>query len=116
MARKVVLGLVVVGALFAGLSRPVLAQRGDSGSITGMVVDQTGSPLKGVRVTASSDQQIGGKKVVYTNEEGVFRFPSLEPVMFQVKAEARNLQTVVQNNVKVGLNAPTEVNVVMEVA
>jgi hypothetical protein len=115
MARKVVLGVAVI-ALCGGLSTSVLAQRGDSGSITGMVVDQTGSPLKGVRVTAASDNQIGGRKVTYTNDEGTFRFPSLEPVSFQVKAEAKNLQTVVQNNVKVGLNAPTEVNIVMEVA
>jgi hypothetical protein len=92
------------------------AQRGDSGSIVGYVFDQTGAPLSGVKVAIVSDTQIGGSKTVYTNAEGGFRFPALDPGVFQVKAEAPRLQTVVQHNVKVGINAPVELNLVMEVA
>jgi Carboxypeptidase regulatory-like domain len=106
-------------ALAVGLSlvapTTVLAQGGDSGQIVGYVFDQTGSPLGGVKVTASSDTQIGGKKTAYTNEEGRFRFPQLIPGRFQVKVEAPRLQTVVQENIPVGINSPAEVNLVMEV-
>src|SRR5262245_5154203 len=103
---------------FAAATAPAaaLAQRGDSGSIVGGVFDQTGVPLPGVKVTASSETQIGGPRVTYTNAEGGFRFPVLEPGVFKVRAEAPKLATVVNSGVKVGINAPTEVNFVLEVA
>jgi hypothetical protein len=80
------------------------------------VFDQTGSPLKGVKITTSSATQIGGRKVAYTNDEGCFRFPILDPGEFEVRGDAPKLRTVVQKGIKVGINAPTEINMVMEVA
>src|SRR5947207_2406133 len=83
------LTLVLVGlSVCLGFSREVRAQKGDSGSITGCVLDQTGSPIKGVKVTTSSPTQIGGRKVSYTNDEGCFRFPILDPGVFEVRADA----------------------------
>jgi hypothetical protein len=110
--RSSSLFLVLVLTAVAGQS---FAQRGDSGSITGYVFDQVGNPLTGVKVTASSETQIGGKKTTYTNEEGAFRFPVLEPGKFQVRAEAPKLKTQLVET-KVGINAPTEINILMEVA
>ena len=52
---------------------PGLALAQVVGSITGTVTDQTGMPLRGVKVAARSDTQIGGAKIGYTNEEGFFR-------------------------------------------
>jgi hypothetical protein len=114
MARRHGIGILGV-VLASALSAPAMAQRGDSGSITGNVFDQTGAPLKGIRVTISSPTQIGGKKVAYTNDEGAFRFPILEPGEFEVKFEAPKMQTIVQK-AKVGINAPVELNPVMDVA
>src|SRR5436190_23724874 len=102
-------------ALCCGWTPRLWAQKGDSGSIVVSVYDQTGNPLKGIRVTTSSSTQIGGQKVGYTNEEGIFRFPALDPGAFEVRADAPRLRTVVQQNVAVGINAPAEVNIVMEV-
>jgi hypothetical protein len=92
------------------------AQKGDSGSITGCVFDQSGAPLRGVKVTTFSATQIGGRKVAYSNDQGCFRFPVLDPGTFEVRGDAPKLRTVIQQNVQVGINAPTEVNLVMEVA
>jgi hypothetical protein len=109
-------GAVALAAAFVvGVPAAVFAQGGDSGSIMGYVFDQTGSPIRGVKVTAASDTQIGGRKSTYTNDEGAFRFAQLIPGKFQVKAEAPKLQTVVQENIAVGINAPVEINMVMEV-
>jgi hypothetical protein len=108
-------GLAAIGILSA-LALPALAQNGDSGAIIGYVMDQGGSPVRGVKVTASSATQIGGKKVAYSNDEGAFRFPNLEPGVFEVRAEAPKLRTVVQQNIKVGINAPSELSLIMEVA
>jgi hypothetical protein len=111
----VLLSLAVTFAI-VGFTPAANAQRGDSGAISGYVFDQAGNPLRGVKLTAESPTQIGGRKVTYSNPEGAFRFPLLQPGTFQVKAEAPRLQTVVQDNIRVGLNAAAELNVVMEVA
>ncbi len=115
MVPRVLIGLLGTVCVLAA-APGARAQRGDSGSIVGYVFDQTGGPLSGVKVTISSETQIGGRKTTYTNAEGGFRFPVLDPGVFQVKVEAPKLQTVVQDNVKVGINAPSELNLIMEIA
>ncbi|HEY0706992.1 MAG TPA: carboxypeptidase regulatory-like domain-containing protein [Polyangia bacterium] len=91
------------------------AQGGGSGSLTGYVFDQTGMPMAGVKVTASSETQIGGAKDAYTDAEGSFRFVGLIPGVFEIKASVPRMKTVHQKGIKVGVNAPTEVNLVLEV-
>src|SRR3954462_3454833 len=114
MARRIALALV--GLAFCLVPLEAWAQKGDSGSIVGGVMGQGGSPLRGIKITASSDTQIGGKKTAYSNGEGCFRFPILDPGTFEVRADAPKLRTVIQQNVKVGINSPAEISLVMEVA
>ncbi len=108
--------LVTLGVLAATLP-PVTAaaQGGSDGSIIGYVFDQTGAPLSGVKIVAASPTQIGGTKSAYTNEEGMFRMRQLFPGTFQVTATAPKLKTVIQKDVRVGISASAEVNIVMEV-
>jgi hypothetical protein len=93
----------------------VFGQAGTNGSIVGYVMDQTGAPIKGVKVTASSPTMIGGARTVYTNDEGMFRIRQLFPGTFEVRTTAPKLKTVIQKDVKVGITAAAEVNIVMEV-
>jgi hypothetical protein len=108
------IGLLAFGIVFAD-APAARAQGGVVGSIIGNVFDQTGQPLKGIKITATSATQIGGAKVAYTNEEGGFRLPGLQPGVFQVTASGPKLRTVVQNGIQVGVNAAASVDVVMEV-
>jgi len=109
--------LSAVAALCAVVCLPALAhaQGGNSGSIVGYVYDQTGAPIKGVKIAATSPTQIGGTKVAYSNDEGGFRIPQLFPGTFEIRASAPKLKTYIQKALKVGINAPAEVNLVMEV-
>jgi hypothetical protein len=91
------------------------AQGGVKGSIIGMVTAGDGQPLKGVRLTARSDTQIGGPKVTYSDAEGNFRFVDLAPGTFELQASAPKLRTVVRKGIRVGINAPAEADVLMEV-
>jgi hypothetical protein len=91
------------------------AQGGSEGSIIGYVYDQTGSPIKGVKIVATSPTQIGGSKQTYTNDEGMFRLRQLFPGTFDVRAAAPKLKTVIQKDVRVGISASAEVNIVMEI-
>jgi hypothetical protein len=80
-----------------------------------MVIDQTGQPMAGVKVTARSDTQIGGAKTTYTNATGEFRFVGLIPGVFEVTSAVPKMKTVHQKGVNVGVNAPAEVTLMMEV-
>jgi hypothetical protein len=91
-------------------------QGGDQGSIVGYVFDQTGAPVRGVKVVASSPTQIGGTKTGYSNDEGAFRIRALIPGSFEVKASAPTMRTIVQKDVNVGITAPAELTFVMEVS
>ena len=106
--------LVLVVALGA-IPATVWAQGGATGSITGTVTDQNGQPLKGVKLTAKSDTQIGGAKVVYSNDEGTFRILGLIPGKFEMTASAPKLKTVIQKDITVGVNAAAEADLMMEV-
>jgi len=113
MSRSLLVRVLVV-VTFAGFASTALAQSGAS-SIVGTVVDQSGQPIKGVRVSARSDTQIGGPKTTYTNEEGGFRLPGLIPGNFEVTASAPKLKSVVVKNVIAGASAPGEADLVMEI-
>jgi hypothetical protein len=104
--------LVVLGLL---VSSSASAQRGDSGAIIGHAYDSNGMPIKGVRVTITSLTQIGGKRIAYSDAEGFFRFPALQPGDFELEAEAKGLTRFIQKGLRVGINAPVEVNAVMGV-
>jgi hypothetical protein len=108
-----VLAVLASGAL--SLPTRVLAQGGSSGSIVGYVLDQTGAPIKGVKVVATSDTQIGGAQIAYSNDEGMFRVRQLFPGAFEIRATAPKLKTIIQKDIHVGINAPAEVSLVMEV-
>jgi hypothetical protein len=113
VARTRVINLgFLLGAL---LPAAAWAQGGSSGSITGNVFDQTGTPLKGIKIVATSPTQIGGSKTTYTNDEGFFRLPALFPGKFDVRATAPKLQTYLRKDVVVGITSAVELNIVMEV-
>jgi hypothetical protein len=113
MNRHRFYGLLYGIGLTVALAGPAFAQV--VGSITGTVMDQNGQPLKGVRLAARSDTQIGGAKVTYTSDEGFFRLPGLQPGIFEVRAAAPHLKSVIQKDVHVGVGAPAEIDLVMEV-
>jgi hypothetical protein len=114
IGRSLVIGAALIMPLLFSAPQ-ALAQSGQNGAILGHVFDQSGMPLKGIKLQASSPTQIGGAKAVYSDEEGGFRFLGLQPGAFEVRASAPKMKTVVLKDVAVGISAPSEVNVVMEV-
>jgi hypothetical protein len=111
--------LVVVGGLIVGvLANPsrVHAQGGVLGSIVGNVFDQTGMPMPGVKIVAKSPTQIGGERTTYSGQDGSFRIAALQPGIFELTASAPKMNGINQKGLKVGINAPAEANIIMEVA
>jgi hypothetical protein len=91
------------------------AQSGQVGSITGYVFDEAGMPLKGIKVSATSPTQIGGARVAYTNDEGLFRILQLAPGRFEVRSSAPKMETIIHKDIGVGISSATEMNIVMKV-
>jgi hypothetical protein len=105
----------VLTALLGLFVSSVAQAQMSSGSITGLVLDQTGAPIRGVKLSATSPTQIGGAQTAYSNDEGQFRLRQLFPGTFELRATAPKLKTMIQKDIKVGISAPTDVTIIMEV-
>jgi hypothetical protein len=104
-----------LGIAAAVLLPSLLAWAQVAGSIIGRVTDQNGNPLAGVKISARSDTQIGGRKVTYSNTEGAFRLPGLQPGEFEVGASAPRMKQVLQKGVRVSVATPAEIDLMLEV-
>jgi hypothetical protein len=116
--KKVVLRVLLTGGLVAAvatiaLPAPAMAQ--SVGTLVGHVIDQTGSPIRGVRIVASSETQIGGPKATNTDDAGQFRLTGLTPGLFTVTASAPRLKSSVHKNVRVVAATENELDILMEV-
>jgi hypothetical protein len=86
-----------------------------TGSISGQVADESGGVLPGVTVTATSPAQMGTLTAI-TNEEGMFRFPSVPPGEYKVQFELSGFSTLVREGIRVTLGFNAAVNAKLPVA
>jgi hypothetical protein len=93
----------------AAVNSPVIFS-GESGAISGAVVDPNGAVIAGVTITAtrSSDSQIFSTT---SNDEGKFLFGSLAPGLYELRFEALGFVATVITNVLVRSSNIVEVNV-----
>ena len=105
--------VLVVVAMLAVLASPAAAQT--TGRIVGTIEDAQGAVLPGVTVTVTSPQLIGASTAT-TDGSGQFRFPSLPPGTYHVKAELSGFKTVEQGDIRVNLDATVTLPLKMTVA
>src|SRR5438309_2539771 len=103
---------VAVAALFAFAS-PVSAQT--TSRLVGTIVDAQGAVLPGVTVTVTSPQLQGANTTV-TDATGQFRFPSLPPGVYHVKAELSSFKSVDQGDVRLGIDQTVTLPIKMQLA
>jgi carboxypeptidase family protein/TonB-dependent receptor-like protein len=107
--------LVLLTAAVLLLPSPSAAQIGQTGTLTGTVADQSGAVLPGVTVTATGESVIGGARTAVTDENGVYRFPSLPPGTYTVSAELSGFRPFSQENVRLQLGQTLTVDARLEV-
>src|SRR6267142_6283846 len=112
LSMRSALWCVALAALFASGS-PVFAQT--TGRLVGTVEDAQGAVLPGVTVTVTSPQLQGANTTV-TDASGQFRFPSLPPGTYTVKADLSGFKTVEQPDVKVSIDQTITLPLKMQVA
>jgi hypothetical protein len=107
----ILIALLVVGMAMQAL--PAAAQGTTSGTIRGTIADAQGGVLPGATVIATSDALVSGRQVAITSAEGVYRFPSLPPGMYEIEARLDGFQPVLQQNVQLGLGQNINVDLVL---
>jgi len=88
-------------------------QTDTTGTVTGTIVDSSGTPLPGVAVSLKSPQA-GRDFTAVTDGQGSYRVTSLPPNTYELRAELSGFQSVLRQ-VTVGPSAVTEVNVTLVV-
>ena len=96
------------------LTGPTLART--TGQLCGVVVDEGGSPLPGVSVTATSPARIGGIQPTETDVGGRFQYPRLAPGNYTVRLELEGFVTQELTEVQVRLDRTTELQVTLPLA
>jgi hypothetical protein len=103
----------VAAAFLLLVGSPLLAQT--TGRIAGSIVDNSNAPVAGVTVTITSPSLQGALSGT-TDSKGEFRFLSLPPGSYKIKAEVPGFKTVEQNNIVVGLDRTVSLALKLEVA
>jgi hypothetical protein len=105
--------LLLAAALLLAPATPSYAQT--TGRIIGQILDAQGAALPGATVTVSSSS-LQGTQTQVTDSEGNFRFLSLPPGRYTVKAELASFKPFEQKDVEVGLDRTVTLPLTMQLA
>jgi len=109
--RSIVAGVCV---LVFGLGVPALAQR-TTGTILGVVTDESGGVLPGVTVTLQGPLVVGLPTSV-TGSDGAYRFPTVPPGEYTLTFTLQGFSTVKQERIPVPLGSTVEIGAQMKVS
>ncbi len=102
--------LVVLSLLLLAVTLPAQVR---TGNIYGKITDTEGNPLPGVSVKLTGTQMAGLSTV--SGETGIFRFVSLSPATYEVRAELTGFKPSSQTGIVVNIGSNAEINLVLEV-
>ncbi len=95
------------------ITAPLFSQMPTKGSLTGTVTDtESGSPLPGVTVEATSPSLLG-KSTAVTDGSGRYRMLSLNPGLYSITFSLDGFNTVTRTEIVVNINATVTVDISM---
>ena len=103
-----------LAVLLVGWAVPAFAQR-TTGTILGIVADESGAVLPGVTVTLKS-AAVPGTPTTVTTETGTYRFPALPPGSYDLSFVLAGFATIDRNQIPVGVGNTVEINVQLKVS
>jgi len=112
--NKKIFKVFLILLLAFGLTSAVFAQGRQTGSISGTVLDEEGTPLPGATVTLTGTGIMGSLTYV-TGERGKFRFPSLIPGECKVRAEMPGFKTTIREGLRVQVGKTIDVDIILAI-
>jgi hypothetical protein len=101
-----VIGIILIAA-------PLFSQMPTKGNLTGTVTDaESGSPLPGVTVEATSPSLLG-KVTAVTDGSGRYRLLALTPGLYSISYSLDGFNTITRTEIVVNINATVTVDVTM---
>jgi len=110
------MGIFTLFGMFLFLFASLSYSQTLTGSIKGMVTDESGIPLPGVTVEISSPALIGGVNSQITTENGFYRSVNLPPGIYKIVFSLEGFKTVERLNIRVGVKAAVTEDLVMQQA
>ncbi|MCJ7486230.1 MAG: carboxypeptidase-like regulatory domain-containing protein, partial [Candidatus Aminicenantes bacterium] len=108
MSKRLVIAILVL--FMAGVA---FAQGPPTSKLEGKVVDDTGSPLPGVSVEATSPKLVG-KATGVTDGEGSFRLFSLPSGSYEVVFTLQGFKTLIRKDVVIQMSQTITLNVSLQ--
>ena len=116
LQKNFLLIAISVIAVCLMLAISVLAQTpSNTGQITGVVKDPAQALVPGSLVTLTN-QQTAVASMVFTDDQGAYRFPSVLPGTYVLKAEAKGFQTSVSSPLKVDAGQTVKSDLTLAIA
>ncbi len=84
------------------------------GEITGVVTDPSGASVAGAKVVVTNIAT-GATRVVTTNNEGVYNFPSLLPAKYSLKVEQSGFKTALRDQIQLEVQQTARIDITLEV-
>jgi len=93
-----------------------ISQTGQTGKIQGKIIDEEGISLPGVAVTITSPSLITPEISRITSVDGIFRFPSLPPGLYQVTFALEGFTRIVRKGIIINAGRTTSLDITMNIA
>src|SRR5881397_885283 len=92
---------LLIGSIALTLAAAAAEAQVQTGSITGVVNDQSNAVLPGVTVTLTGEKLIGGAQTQVTDSTGVYRFDRLPPGAYTLKFELQGFRSITRTDIRV---------------
>jgi len=106
--------ILIVAAACVLLPQAAAAQ-GLTGTLIGTVRDEQGAIVARGQVRVTSQALIGGRRTMYTDETGQFRFPNLTPGSYTLDIELTGFASYHEEDIRIGAAATLQRTVVLKV-
>jgi hypothetical protein len=113
MRIRKVYGFLCVVAMLLVLSVSAYAQGEQKGEISGVVVDEQGTPLPGVAVTLTGEKLFQKSLSMVSNDRGFFRFLNINPGIYALEFSVSGFTSVKIASVQVSVGKTTPVEAKM---
>ena len=110
--RRIVFRVLAVFGLIFAVSLVASAQT-TSGRLRGTVEGPDGAPIPGATITLSGESLAGQPKIAVSGEDGSFRYPTLQPGLYNLVATMDGFQTQTLENVAVSVGGTATANFVL---